>query len=45
MAAAQAAAGQEGDWKNKLNLPPKDTRIRTEVRAGFNSLSPFSCRA
>jgi hypothetical protein len=24
-------AGEGADWKNKLNLPPKDTRIRTEV--------------
>lgn len=30
--AAQAAAPPQGeDWRNKLNLPAKDTRVRTEV--------------
>lgn len=28
---AAGAAQSEGEWKNKLALPPKDTRIRTEV--------------
>jgi hypothetical protein len=34
LAAAPMAqpAGEGADWKAKLNLPPKDTRIRTEVR-------------
>ena len=30
--AAQVAAPQGEEWKQKLALPPKDTRIRTEVR-------------
>jgi hypothetical protein len=30
-AAPNAAAAEGGDWKARLNLPPKDTRIRTEV--------------
>lgn len=28
---AQPAGPEGADWKAKLNLPPKDTRIRTEV--------------
>ena len=31
-AVAQAPRGEESEWKAKLALPPKDTRIRTEVR-------------
>jgi hypothetical protein len=31
LAMAQAAGAEGGDWKTKLNLPPKDTRIRTEA--------------
>ncbi len=31
MAAAPPPAGGE-DWKQSLTLPPKDTRIQTEVR-------------
>lgn len=38
-----AQAGAEGgDWKTKLNLPPKDTRIRTE--ASMPGASPWSTR-
>jgi hypothetical protein len=31
LAMAQAAGAEGGDWKTKLNLPPKDTRVRTEA--------------
>jgi hypothetical protein len=31
MAQVAAPQRQEEDWKAKLSLPPKDTRIRTEV--------------
>lgn len=34
-AAPNAAAAEGGDWKARLNLPPKDTRIRTEVSLCF----------
>ncbi len=32
MAQAPPPGAGEAEWKNQLNLPPKDTRIRTEVR-------------
>lgn len=34
MAQAAAAPPSGEDWRNKLNLPAKDTRVRTEVGAG-----------
>lgn len=27
-----AGAGAGGDWKSTLALPPRDTRVKTEVR-------------
>jgi len=45
---AQQAGGQGGDWKNNLNLPNKDTRLKTTVRAPAPScrLPPLlPCRA
>jgi hypothetical protein len=38
-AAPNAAAAEGGDWKARLNLPPKDTRIRTEVGLASQSRS------
>ncbi|KAF6260087.1 cytoplasmic DExD/H-box RNA helicase [Scenedesmus sp. NREL 46B-D3] len=45
-AAPNAAAAEGGDWKARLNLPPKDTRIRTELlmgiyEKGFEKPSPI----
>ena len=44
VAGQQGGGGGAGEWKESLNLPPKDERYRTEVR-GPTTTSGTSTRA
>lgn len=37
MASSYTQASNGSDWKSKLNIPAKDTRVQTEVRSGCRS--------
>jgi len=36
-----AATTKQEDWRTNLKIPPKDTRVKTEVRPSFLD-SPYS---